>query len=64
MSSMFNAQESADKWDRVVIPAMSLLILLALASVTWLQFATETECKENEYTYCGPKEEYYSTDHH
>ena len=64
MSASFNAEEYVAKWDKLVIPAMSLLIVLALASVTWLQFATDKECKENEYIYCGPSEEFYSTGHH
>ena len=53
MSSEFNAEAYVEKWDKVIVPAMLLVIFLALLGAFGLQFAVDKDCSQNRFTYCG-----------
>jgi len=55
MSERFDAEQYLEKWEKIVIPLMSVLIILSFIGAFALQFVVEREdgCTVREYVYCG-----------
>ncbi|MFW7379969.1 MAG: hypothetical protein ACOH5I_14240 [Oligoflexus sp.] len=55
MSERFDAEKYAEKWERIIIPLMTIAIILSFIGAFAIQYTTETEdkCTTNYYIYCG-----------
>lgn len=58
MSESFNSEQYSEKWEGIIIPLMSAIIVLSLIAAYGLQFTVgfEDGCKVSHYVYCGEYE--------
>lgn len=64
MAAQFDEESYVAKWDKVIVPLMSLFIIISLAGAFALQFGVDSDCSQNRFTYCGETPEHQIRSHH